>query len=276
MKVLILGSGYVGTALHESMMLEKIEVDVISLRNAVFSNIQIQNDIDEATHIVWAGRDIATIRQPGMDNSVFFDELLSYLSTRRHFLHFSYISSGGAIYGNADLFPTNEIQDINPISSYGRGKKMGEERLVRISAQNRNIQLSILRASNLYNLNQNQNNFIATALRSLHNKNKLIIHGGNQTRDFLHVSDFAKIAIALYSQGLTGIFNVGTGKSYSLFKVLDILKEISTIEIECEIHPMSSEDVLRSELDVCKMKNIYGEELLDLSTLLLTEISSEK
>jgi|GEM_PF-4796339 len=269
MKVLIFGSGNVGTALLEIMKLQKIEVNIIALRGTFFSSFQIQRFISHATHVVWAGKDISTISEPGEDNVVFFNDLLNYLATKKREIHFTYISSGGAIYGNADFFPTAETQEINPISLYGHGKKMGEERLGEISKHNSNLGLLILRVANLYSLDLNNRNFISSALKALQSDSKLIIYGGNQSRDFLHISDFANISFSLLSHSTTGIFNIGTGRSYSLFQVLEILGVESKKTIKIETYPLRGEDVIRSELDIRKMHNEYGEELIDLSMMLV-------
>jgi UDP-glucose 4-epimerase len=53
-----------------------------------------------------------------------------------------------------------------------------------------------------------------------------VLYGdGTQTRDFTHVSDVVSAAVQAAEGGLTGVYNVGTGQSYSFNTVVELLND---------------------------------------------------
>ena len=83
---------------------------------------------------------------------------------------------------------------------------------------------------------------------------------GKQSRDFVFVEDVveANILSFLNSQADGQIFNVATGRAYSVLELLDILKEISNKKIKplfCKPRPG---DVFYTRASLKKAKKILG------------------
>jgi UDP-glucose 4-epimerase len=138
-----------------------------------------------------------------------------------------YISSGGSVYGIHEQQPISEEQDRNPISTYGKCKKMMEDIL--LQNQNEAISKIILRVGNLYGFYPwlKAKGVVAAFLHSVKTKEPFkYIDEGKAVRDFIHVQDVVRaIQVAMKVQQPLVVWNVGTGIGQTTAAVLDILKQ---------------------------------------------------
>ncbi|MDO8554736.1 MAG: GDP-mannose 4,6-dehydratase [Candidatus Micrarchaeota archaeon] len=98
-------------------------------------------------------------------------------------------------------------------------------------------------------------NLVSQFLWDMKNNKSPVIYGdGSQSRDFTYVSDIvsANLLAANYSKAKFGVFNVGTGKSYSLNDVIKILNT----QLKKDIKPTYIEN---------KVKNYVAHTLADTS-----------
>ncbi|RLG72185.1 MAG: nucleoside-diphosphate sugar epimerase [Methanobacteriota archaeon] len=94
----------------------------------------------------------------------------------------------------------------------------------------------------------------------LRGEKPIIFGDGNQTRDFIYVDDVVKACkLAMKSGVEQGVFNVGTGKSYSLNQLVKILKEMLKVDLEPEYveNPIKNY-VYHTLADVSKAKQMLG------------------
>ena len=90
-------------------------------------------------------------------------------------------------------------------------------------------------------------------------KNMVIFGDGEQTRDFLYVSDVVNsylIAAGLDKQGrgpLTGIYNVGTGKGRSVRELAAVIAGLTSAPDEIDFKPERAGDIKHSRADVSKI-----------------------
>jgi UDP-glucose 4-epimerase len=139
---------------------------------------------------------------------------------------FVFASSAGAVYGEQDHFPAREGHPRRPVSAYGTSKLCGEEYL---AFYRRAFGLSTLslRYANVYGPGQDpagEAGVVAIFCERLLAGEKPVVNGdGLQTRDYVHVSDVARVnALALQSD-VSGALNVGTGRETSVLQLLEIL-----------------------------------------------------
>jgi UDP-glucose 4-epimerase len=83
---------------------------------------------------------------------------------------------------------------------------------------------------------------------------------GSQTRDFVYVADLAELlARATHgTEGVGGVFNVGTGMRHSLLQLLDHLEKLSGKKIERRHEPPRLGDIQHSCADVSRLKRVFG------------------
>jgi UDP-glucose 4-epimerase len=157
---------------------------------------------------------------PAHDASVNILGGLNLLETgRQHGLkRVIFSSTGGAIYGEQEVVPCDESHPKTPVSPYGVTKYAFEKYLEYYRAQF-GIDSVCLRYSNVYGPRQNPNGeagVIAVFARQLLTGESSTIYGdGEQTRDFVYVSDVARANLA----GLNapcGSYNIGTSREITI------------------------------------------------------------
>ena len=132
---------------------------------------------------------------------------------------FVFASSGGAVYGEQDYFPAREDHPRRPASAYGASKACGEEYLA-LYQRAFGVSTLALRFANVYGPGQDpfgEAGVVAIFLEKLLSGAEPIINGdGEQTRDYVHVSDVARINALAIESTVTGALNVGTARETSV------------------------------------------------------------
>lgn len=159
-------------------------------------------------------------------------------------------SSSATVYGNPTSLPLTEKSLTLPINPYGQTKLMGEVILKDLSKSN-GLNITILRYFNpvgsVYGLHDDPkepNNLFPYIMKVVNGeKEYLSIFGndyetpdGTAIRDYLHVYDLALAHIKAINNNLTElhsdsdnkikIYNLGTGKGYSVLEIVDTFNEI--------------------------------------------------
>tara|TARA_Y100001938_G_scaffold150629_1_gene242527 strand:+ start:2413 stop:3312 length:900 start_codon:yes stop_codon:yes gene_type:complete len=137
-------------------------------------------------------------------------------------------TSSSAVYGDAKEIPTSEFTELNPMSPYALNKLMGEQ-YCKLYSKLYGLETVCLRYANVFGDRQRNEgaycNVIGIFSRQKSNGEKLTIVGdGEQTRDFINVSDVAdaNIAVGFDECHLRGaVLNVGSGKSYSVNQIAE-------------------------------------------------------
>ena len=162
-----------------------------------------------------------------------------------------FVSSGGAAYGETPV-PATEETPPRPDNPYGRHKVEGEEIVARAP-----LSTASLRLSNVYGARQRsdaEGGVISIFADRLAAGRPLPIYGdGAQERDFVHVSDVASaILLALDDASMTGVWNVGTGRSATVNEVAAVMTAAFGGRAGIEYLP-ARQEVRRSCLDVGKL-----------------------
>jgi UDP-glucose 4-epimerase len=141
----------------------------------------------------------------------------------------TYISSGGAIYGDSKVGGSQENDFNNPNNSYGI-VKLTIEKYIALFNKLHNIQYLILRLSNPFGyFHKSQNNgLVNIAIRKAIKGEPIIVWGdGSITKDYIYAKDFARIFWLLYEKQVRNqILNIGSGNTYSILEILESIKKI--------------------------------------------------
>ncbi|MGZ3461778.1 MAG: NAD-dependent epimerase/dehydratase family protein, partial [Archangium sp.] len=123
-------------------------------------------------------------------------------------------STGGAIYGEQDVFPAPESHPTRPLSPYGVSKASGELYLGYYRAQY-GLASVALRYANVYGPRQNPHGeagVVAIFSERLLRGEVCTINGtGGQTRDFVYGPDVARANLLAAERDVQGPINIGTG-----------------------------------------------------------------
>ena len=150
-----------------------------------------------------------------------------------------FVSSGGVVYGEPDVYPTPECAPKRPVSPYGVSKLAGEYYLD-YYREVHGLDYVALRYGNVYGPGQDpqgEAGVVAIFCNRLIDGEPLDIYGdGEQTRDYAYVEDVAAanlIAAAMPLEDGAGIdaraYNVATGEATSVNTLATRLEEIAGV-----------------------------------------------
>jgi ADP-L-glycero-D-manno-heptose 6-epimerase len=150
-------------------------------------------------------------------------ELLNYCTARKVPLIYA---SSAAVYGASSQFVENDERAERPLNVYGYSKLLFD-RSVRRTLGTAASQIAGLRYFNVYGPRESHKGPMASVAYHLNEQlltgGKLRLFGahdgygaGEQRRDFIHVDDVVAVNLWLLERPeVSGVFNVGTGKSAS-------------------------------------------------------------
>lgn len=143
-----------------------------------------------------------------------------------------FASSGGAVYGDADVLPTSESYPTRPASPYGISK-LASEYYLDFYYQTYKIPYTALRYGNVYGPRQNPHGeagVIAIFTKKMLKGEVPIINGdGEQSRDFVYVSDLVEANVKALDMQNPLKVNIGTGISTSINDIFDILVKLTGV-----------------------------------------------
>ncbi len=292
MKVLVTGgAGFIGSHLVDRLVMEGHEAVVVDNlatgkrrninRAARFYKMDIQswrlervfrNERPNVVMHLAAQMDVRkSVEDPMFDAQVNVLGTLNVLqqAVKHGVRKVIFSSSGGAIYGEQEIYPAPEIHVTQPLSPDGVSKLCGEQYLSyyqRVSG----LQAVSLRYANVYGPRQDpegEAGVVAIFIQKMLNNEQAVINGnGRQTRDFVFVDDVVEANLAMMGQDTQGTYNVGTGVETSINDLFRILVQ-HTGSTSKEIHgPAKRGEQARSVIDNTKLRHeVSWEPRADLS-----------
>lgn len=252
----------------------------VANREAV-RQIFTENRIDAVIHFAGFKAVGESVTQPlkyyrnNLDTTLTLLEVMSEFEAKRFIF-----SSSATVYGIPETLPLTENMPTSAINPYGQTKLMIEQVLKDLSAANPEWSIVSLRyfnpvgahPSGLIGESPNgiPNNLMpyvakvaAGELEKVHVfGNDYPTPDGTGMRDYIHVVDLAKGHIAAVnfsgqSKGLH-VFNLGTGKPYSVFEMIAALEKASGREIPYVVEGRRPGDVAECYADTQKANRILG------------------
>jgi UDP-glucose 4-epimerase len=173
-------------------------------------------------------------------------------------------STGGGLYGEADLLPTPEDYPIRPLAPYGQGKYAAEG-YCELYGRLHGLSSVSLRYGNVYGPRQDvhgEAGVVAIFCGNLVEGRRPTVFGdGRQTRDWVDVSDVVRANLLAGDSELTGAINIGWGQETSVLDLLSALGDVGgrfgSIS-DPEFAPERPGEVRRSCLDVTRARRELG------------------
>ncbi|MFB6078715.1 MAG: NAD-dependent epimerase/dehydratase family protein [Halarchaeum sp.] len=82
---------------------------------------------------------------------------------------------------------------------------------------------------------------------------------GSQTRDFTHVSDIVDGIVRAAEERLDGVYNLGTGASYSFNEMVEMINDALGTDVEPEYEPVPIDNyVFHTKADASKIREATG------------------
>jgi UDP-glucose 4-epimerase len=267
------GAGFIGSHLVDALLKRGDEVIVIddlstgSSQNlnpdAEFHQLDIRSR--QAAELVRRRRPNAivhhaaqmsvsrSVREPAFDADVNLMGSINLLEAARQAeARFIFASTGGALYGDADILPTPETYPAWPVSPYGVSKLAFEHYLHCYGVQH-GLGYTALRYANVYGPRQNPHGeagVVAIFCLNLLSAEPPTVNGdGKQTRDFIHVADVVRANLAALDSDQRGHFNVGTGRPCDINTLFEMIEGRMEVSIGKRHGPARPGDQRTSVLD---------------------------
>ncbi len=174
---------------------------------------------------------------------------------------FMFASTGGAIYGEQDYFPADELHPTRPVSPYGITKLTIEKYLFYYNIQYK-LNYTVLRYANVYGPRQNpfgEAGVVAIFANKLLHKEQPVINGeGKQTRDYVFVGDVVKANIKTLEDGESTIYNVGTGIETNVNQIFKLLNKITGNYAQEKHGPQAKGEQMRSVISSDKLLSKFN------------------
>ncbi|MBF0273732.1 MAG: GDP-mannose 4,6-dehydratase [Nitrospinae bacterium] len=281
MKILVTGgAGFIGSHVAEAYVKEGHDVVVIdNLSSGSVENLSpnvrfIEADVrDESLEKVFKEEKFDIVNHHAAQVSVqisvkdpLFDARLNILSTvfllelsvKYEVKQFIFVSSGGAIYGEQEVFPAPETHKTFPVSPYGISKMSGEH-YCRFYHETYGLKTVSLRYANVYGPRQSPHGEAGVVAifsdNLLSGKTAYINGSGEQTRDYTFVGDIAHANVLAVRHELIGTYNIGTGKETTVNQIFDMVKKSSESPQERKHLEAKKGEQMRSVIDTMLLKN---------------------
>jgi len=167
-----------------------------------------------------------------------------------------------AVYGEPVKLPVAEDHPIVPKSPYAATKVAGEA-FIQAYSNLYDYRYAILRLFNVYGPKQSKayaGVIIEFIKRVSRGEPPIIFGDGEQTRDFIHVSDVVEaIMMAITNEKTRDVFNIGSGKPVTINQLAKLILKLMGREDLKPIHTTPRPgDIRHSVADITKAREALG------------------
>jgi UDP-glucose 4-epimerase len=170
-------------------------------------------------------------------------------------------STGGAIYGEAQIIPAPEEHPVAPEAPYGLSKFCAENYCA-LFTRLHGLSTVSLRYGNVYGPRQDplgEAGVVAIFCGKLLQGGRPTIYGdGTQTRDYVYVGDVVDANLRAGDAEVTGSYNVGRGVETSVLDIVHALAAHSSNGFEPDHAPARTGEVQHIALDTSRTRAELG------------------
>ena len=262
MKILITGySGFIGSYLQKKLEKTEHELILVDIANGTnicdWQQVKQYEGMDVIVHLANLSFVPASYEQP----KKFYET--NYLSTlnmlelcRLNNAKMVFFSS--YIYGHPQYQPIDENHPTQAFNPYAQTKVICES-LCEGYNRDFKVPITIFRPFNIYGTGQNPDFLIPSIIQQA-KTGKIVIKDDRPKRDYIHVEDIIDAIITAIETENTDKsiqkFNLGSGVSYSVKEIVDMVRGLFDTEIEyiCT-HEIRPNDVMDTIADISKIQN---------------------
>ena len=269
------GSGFIGTNLCKALVSRvgslkyfsrsPIDLEGVEWKKGDFLNNDDLNravcDVDVVFHLISTSTPASSNANPSRDAQENVLQTIALLEACRvaQVKKVIFVSSGGTVYGDANVLPTPEGAYEQPICAYGVSK-LAIEKYLYLYEKLHGLRTIVLRLSNPYGPFQyarnNQGVIGAFIIKSLKGESIEVWGDGSVVRDYVFISDVTDALIKAASyQGPHRVFNVGSGCGTSVKGIVDELRDQNIINFDVTYKEGRGIDVSKSILDCSLAKS---------------------
>lgn len=165
-------------------------------------------------------------------------------------------SSSREVYGTARYIPVDENHLLHPENPYGASKVCGEK-IIEAYAKCYGLNYAILRLTNVYG-ERDFDRVIPTFIEKALKNEDLVVYGGEQILDFIHINDVIRAFLKAFEIGDNIVFNIGSGEGVKIIELAKIIKELAKSKSEIVIKEKRKGEVQRFVANAEEAKRFFG------------------
>lgn len=277
-RVLVVGSGFIGTAAAMGLARRRARVTVLSRRpNDLRLPAEVRviegdatdarcvdaavREADAVLYCAGAARPAESDLDPLRDLQETVPPVLTVLEAlRRTGGRLLVVSSGGAVYGEPSVLPVPETHPVEPVSAYGI-LKATVERFTQLYRSQHGVDATALRCSNVYGPGQvpfASQGVIASLLACAASGQPFTCFGdGTAVRDYIHVHDVVEIVdLLLRRPSLPPVVNIGTGVGTTLHELIRLVEVTTGRSLNLVEGPQRPSDLHSVVLDITRLRRL--------------------
>ena len=246
---------------------------------SLLDNLIKKNAIDSVIHFAALKAVGESSLKPGryyynnvLGSKIFFDVL------KKNFIKNLIFSSSATVYGNPNKLPLDEKHPIRSTNPYGQNKIDIENLLINDPYFKNNCSVKILRYFNPIGAHPSgligespkgiPNNLMPYILKvAQHEYQKVSVfgndydtHDGTGVRDYIHIMDLVDghiNGLNYHTKGVS-IFNLGTGKGYSVLDLIKTFESVNLVSVPFEMTARRPGDVSAVYANPSKAESVLG------------------
>jgi UDP-glucose 4-epimerase len=171
-------------------------------------------------------------------------------------------ASSAAVYGDDPRLPKEESMEGVPLSPYAASKQVGET-YCQVFCKLYNLPTVRLRYFNIFGPRQDPSSQYASVIpnfieKMIKGKNPVIFGDGEQSRDFLYVSNVAEANILASKTGEASgeVFNIAAGEKITIHSLVHCINEVLDKEIKPSYSEPRSGDIKLSFADISRARKM--------------------
>jgi UDP-glucose 4-epimerase len=165
-------------------------------------------------------------------------------------------TSSREVYGDPDALPVSETTPLSPKNAYGMSKVAGE--MCCTMSTGSELKTVILRLANVYGAND-RNRVIPLFIESALSGRPLILYGGTQVLDFVHVSHVVDgLMRAAFGEHVACPVNVGSGQGTTIAELARRILELTNSHSKIRWMPPRDMEVVRFVADTARARTLLG------------------
>jgi len=276
------GAGFIGSHVAELLVQNGLSVTVLDdLSSGYEDNIPsgvkfIRGDVGDAEivehamkgcgviiHLAASVGNKRSIDNPRLDSTINVLGMINTLESARKFgIGRVVFSSSAGIFGELKTLPIAENHPQEPDSPYGVSK-LAAEKMCLVYNKLYGMKNVCLRYFNVYGVRQRYDsygNVIPIFANRILKWDPITIFGdGEQTRDFVNVSDVATANIlAAFSLEAQGVFNIGSGTRITINKLAQMMLKVVVGQGDIQYTTPRPGDVRDSLADITAANRAFG------------------